>query len=350
MTYDQAVQALENAVGQDMGEAPAPAPAPAAPQQTQWNQSVLENAQSEQPRHVLSPEQQTQQAAPPAQSTPQGPESATPAAAEDTTPFTERFDPNSLPPELEPAYKLMQADYTRKTQQLAEQARQYQQLGDMDPATIQEAVQTYEWLSDPNNWPAAHAQLTQNLQQMGLSPADASAEASRQLGAQAGATPAQSQQLSADLMQDPELAPIAQQMQAMQQQVSLLQQQLTQQQQAEQAASLQNALVGELIAQEQMIRENNPTYAQSDIDACYELSSFYGGNLLDAQTRYEEMRNTILSQYLNEKSSVMEQPGVRHAQTAQQVSHLPGQRFKTLEEAHDAAMESLQHIENIQFS
>ena len=33
------------------------------------------------------------------------------------------FDPNNVPEELKPAYKQMQADYTRKTQSVAEQRR-----------------------------------------------------------------------------------------------------------------------------------------------------------------------------------------------------------------------------------
>jgi hypothetical protein len=37
--------------------------------------------------------------------------------------FSENFDPNTLPPELQSAYKQMHGDYTRKTQTLAEQRK-----------------------------------------------------------------------------------------------------------------------------------------------------------------------------------------------------------------------------------
>lgn len=40
-------------------------------------------------------------------------------------------DPNKIPPELMPAYKSMQADYTKKTQAIAEQARQLQWVDQM---------------------------------------------------------------------------------------------------------------------------------------------------------------------------------------------------------------------------
>src|SRR2546430_2455221 len=47
------------------------------------------------------------------------------------SPFDEKFDPASLPDELRPAYNQMRADYTQKTQSLADQRReaeQYQQI------------------------------------------------------------------------------------------------------------------------------------------------------------------------------------------------------------------------------
>lgn len=42
--------------------------------------------------------------------------------------FTDKFDPNSLPPELATAYKQMQADYTRKTQEIAQMRKQFEEL------------------------------------------------------------------------------------------------------------------------------------------------------------------------------------------------------------------------------
>lgn len=45
----------------------------------------------------------------------------TPTSVEEPSePFTQAFDPKTLAPELQPAYKQMQADYTRKTQEIAE--------------------------------------------------------------------------------------------------------------------------------------------------------------------------------------------------------------------------------------
>lgn len=49
----------------------------------------------------------------------------------------ERLDPSRIPPELQPYYKSMLADYTRKTQALAEQRRQFE----MQMAQFQQAQQ-----------------------------------------------------------------------------------------------------------------------------------------------------------------------------------------------------------------
>src|SRR4051812_1406642 len=48
-------------------------------------------------------------------------ETSAPVEAEQ---FSENFDPTTLPEELQPAYKQMHGDYTRKTQALSEQRKE----------------------------------------------------------------------------------------------------------------------------------------------------------------------------------------------------------------------------------
>lgn len=55
------------------------------------------------------------------------------------TPVSDKFDPANLPSELLPAYKQLQGDYTRKTQQLAEERKQ-----------ASEALEVYQGLRDPD--------------------------------------------------------------------------------------------------------------------------------------------------------------------------------------------------------
>ena len=190
MSFDEAVQALGDAIESDAGDsggesgspAPAAAPAPVGPEQ----------------------------ATPVDSNTPQG--SDTPGATPDAPavePSVEdsftTIDPNQLPPELQPIYKSLQADYTRKTQEAAA----WRKLGDetgMDADSLRQASELYSKLSDPSNWPALHAELTEALQEQGLSPAAAHAEASRQM--EEATTPVGPSPLDA-LADDPELAPVA---------------------------------------------------------------------------------------------------------------------------------------------
>src|SRR5690242_16598719 len=62
------------------------------------------------------------------------------APAEPVDSFTP-INPDDLPDELKPFAKQLQADYTRKTQQLAEQRKALEALGDTDPQQLLEAYQ-----------------------------------------------------------------------------------------------------------------------------------------------------------------------------------------------------------------
>jgi len=68
---------------------------------------------------------------------PATPEQAPYTAEEVATLGIERIDPNRLPPELVPLYKSLQADYTRKTQQLAELRRQLETPAKPEPVQPQ---------------------------------------------------------------------------------------------------------------------------------------------------------------------------------------------------------------------
>jgi hypothetical protein len=60
-------------------------------------------------------------------------EEADQASGQEESPeyFSDTFDPASLPEELRPAYQQMRADYTRKTQTVAEQKREQEHLIDL---------------------------------------------------------------------------------------------------------------------------------------------------------------------------------------------------------------------------
>jgi len=75
----------------------------------------------------------------------------------------DKLDPNRLPPELVPFYKSMQADYTRKTQAVAEERKLIERL--LDKALSHPEV-AKEFMNDPDLVAAAqrYPQLAQKLQ------------------------------------------------------------------------------------------------------------------------------------------------------------------------------------------
>ena len=75
----------------------------------------------------------------------------------------EKLDPKRIPPELVPFYKSMQADYTRKTQALAQERKVIESL--LDNA-LSNPVVAQQLMSDPNFIQTAqqHPQLAQKLQ------------------------------------------------------------------------------------------------------------------------------------------------------------------------------------------
>jgi hypothetical protein len=314
MTFEAAEAALASAIGADNGDTGATPAEPNVP-------ILLDGEQA------------------PATTTPQGVESsaapeAPEAPAEDT--FS-TFNPDTLPEELRPGWQQLQADYTRKTQELAAQRKQYESLGDYN--VVQEAVQLQNWLQDPQNMQEAHAQLSYALEQMGLTPAQAEVAATQEL--QETAEPSG----LASLTEDPELAPLAQHVQSLEAKLSELTSERDQRAEAARAQQLQQAMLGELTRQENFIRQANPAYTDNDVDAIYELGSFYDGDLIRAQARYEEIVNSRMSQYLAQKQAVVNTPGIAPVPGSAAIASPATGEAKTLDQAHKAAMEHLRVLE-----
>jgi len=249
-----------------------------------------------------------------------------------------RFNPDALPPELQQGWKQLQAAYTQKTQEVAEQRRQFEGLG--DPQYVRQAVEFANALQDPNYLVQFHRELSQTLEARGLSPAQASAVAAQQIESQQG-TGLTNDQLSA-LKDDPDLAPIANTVQGLQQKLEAFEAQQQQREQHEQMANLQMALAGELQRQEMTIRQMNPAYKDSDLDAIYELSAYFDGNLLSGQQRYEQIKEAALSGYIASKESVAQTPGVQPLRGVEGVSNVPTQ-IDSIADATKAALGMLQH-------
>jgi len=253
--------------------------------------------------------------APPAADPPQD---APPAESADQEPDLQALL-EALPPEAREIVsrreKMMQADYTRKTQALAEERKAVE--SDMEfLASIR---------SDPYAALEFHTELTQALVDAGLTPAQAAAQATAQIDE---ATPPPSYEDDPDAALRADLEELK----------TWRQQQEAQGAERAQEAELQR-VEGELTRQEMAIRQTNPSYADEDIDAIYEIAFAHGGNLVAAQERYEGLRNRFVTSYADKKAG-HETVGEPVAGGASAVP----MKFETVEEAHVAAQEKLRNI------
>ena len=251
--------------------------------------------------------------------------------------FTEKFDPNTLPEELTPAYKLMQADYTRKMQGLAERGRQLEQYGDLD---LETAASLMQRVSTPEGLAAFTAEATDWLRDQGYS-----AQEAAQAVTDATSTPADDPFAGLDALaaDDPELAPLAQAVKALQAQVQSLGTQQESAFEAERQKTETMQVLGELQRMENYIRAENPQYDDSDVENIYELAAYYDGNLIEAQDRYESMFANRLGRYVQAKGT---------PQGVQPVGSPGGPpvvdtEFDPLDpkQAHEAALEMVRRIE-----
>lgn len=315
MTFDDAVAALEGAVEGDAA------------------------AEASEPSLFRQPEAPTQQAAEP--SAPQGnaPASAAPVTPEaPVAPVAPEapvdtfdgglFNPDTLPAELKPAWTQLQSAFTRKTQEVAEQRRQLESLGDLNE--IQQAAQLYQQLQDPNNWPRLQSELADLMQQRGIAPAVPVAPVAPAVPAAPG--------LNLDELVDyPELAPVVQTMKAMQDQMQALSRSVEEREQAFRLEQQQMAVAGEFARQEAVLLAQGRS--ASDMQRITDLSQAHQGNLLAAAQAYDQMRQDVLSEYVATKQSAERSPVAPIAGAA--VSSTAPSRPQTLEQATDLAIETL---------
>lgn len=280
-------------------------------------------------------ETQTPNAATPPAEAPAPVAPETPAVVEDS--FTERFDPNSLPPELVPAYKAMQADYTRKRQADAEAVRLAQQFEGVD---LNAAVQLFQGIQDPNQLLQFVQEASQWLADQGLAEFEGTEDPAQTIDQNN-----LSQALAAVASGDPELAPLAEAVQALQAQVDGFRHEQSERLAAEREEHAFLQAMGEVQRMENVIRTDNPHYEQHDIDAIYELASHHDGDLLAAQQSYEATFARRLGRYMQAKDTA---PAPVVPTGLPQPVQQPELGYDPLDpkQAHQAALEVLRLIES----
>jgi hypothetical protein len=214
---------------------------------------------------------------------------------------------DQLPPELQPLAKQLQGDYTRKTQEVAPFRAAIQQAG-MTPEDAAEALAFVQALQDPDQLQALYEHLGSQFGNGGFDPAAT--------GEDFGID---SQQGFED---DPNASTIAQ-----------LQQRLDrfEQQQVEAQAS------AELDRMEAVIRQQNPSFGDSDMQAIARLSIAHGGNLLQGAEDFKSLQQQIIAAHVGTKAAVPAGasglPATGHAEQPT--------RFDSLDAAHEAALQML---------
>src|SRR6266511_2123467 len=121
MSFEDAARELEGAIEADNSPTPPPeqAPAPTTPEGESSAPQVQPHHAASQPRDPASGKFIRQD----------GTLSDTPEPAPVADTFDGgKFNPDTLPAELQPGWKQLQADYTRKMQEVAEQRSQFEGL------------------------------------------------------------------------------------------------------------------------------------------------------------------------------------------------------------------------------
>lgn len=222
------------------------------------------------------------------------------------------FDPNTLPEDLQTVYRSMQADYTRKTQEIADLRRYNESLSELgvDP---NQAINIVDFFRQLENDPQIANEFVSRVQSYWEQP---------QVDSN-GSFEAPIDQSYEGLPQE-----LAQELQAMRE---FRQEMMVQQQQSE--------IMAELEVEEQQIRLSNPHYSDEDIEAIYSLAYATEGDLQAAAQQYHAIQQRLLGGYLQSKQVP---PGATPMPTGPVST--PGREFGTLDEAHAAAKEALRNI------
>lgn len=223
------------------------------------------------------------------------------------------FDPSVLPEDMQQVYKSMQADYTRKTQEIAELRRSYESFSEagVDPDV---ALQAIGFLQQLDNDPQFALEVAESIRQNVGAPdvAQTTEVTSPDVNNNYEGLP-------------PTLARELEEMRAFRQEMMEMQ--------------AHQETMAELEAMENTIRTSNPDYTDDDVEAIYSLAYATDGDLIAAQQQYHAIQQRMLSSYLKAKS-------VPHGATPapSAPSSVPGRSFGSVDDAHKAALEVLRNI------
>jgi hypothetical protein len=203
------------------------------------------------------------------------------------------FNPDLLPDELQPGWKQLQGSYTRKTQELADQRKAMEALGSEEE--LKTAAEFYRSLQDPDYLKNFYDELGSVVQELGLVEAPVDPEAAEPVA------PQLSPELAALAESEPELAPLAQQLTAIQSRIDSFEKQQAEERQALEEERLLMGQAQEIDRMVQVVREEHPDYSDDDWQAIYDRAVAFDGNVLKAAELFEADRNRIIESYIAAK-------------------------------------------------
>jgi|SRR6187551_598446 len=194
------------------------------------------------------------------------------------------------------AYKSFQRLSTKQSQANAELRRAF------DGVDPQEARQAYEFVqnlgSDPEFAMAVHKELSAALEQAGMSPAQASREASRQI--EETASEGEKYDLS-----DFEDNPFVQELNELKQ-WRASQEREAQERRAQEAMERQIREIEEDVAK---LRRDNPNMDDDDMDVIYKIAASTGGDVFAAKEYFDGVRDRLVTDYVATKKRVPKSSG-----------------------------------------
>lgn len=257
----------------------------------------------------------------------------------------------ALSPEMLAVKRAMQADYTRKTQEIAALRKTQEEFGFEDPAQMRSALEAYQTLSDPQNWPRLHQELTAHLQQQGLSPTLANEAAGVVLGE---AVDQASQQELPDLSEveleygDGQEARLARELAEVKNQQAQLVNYLRQRDEQAKVEAQFRTLAEQMTQDEQVIRaahkDMDPEALEEYIETAYNLTdSMEHPDLHKSAAILDSLLGRQASSWLTTKESAKRVPGV--VPGAGVIAAEQEEPPHTLEEGHERAMDYVRRVE-----
>jgi len=225
------------------------------------------------------------------------------------------LDPTNLPEDLQPLYKNMQADYTRKTQELAEQRKLFSQFDEygINPEDALNAVGFLMRLDQDPEFAQEYARhLSPQMETPMTGQVQTNGVVSDNGEGYANLPPEVIQELS-------EMREFREQMVE---------------------AQTHQEMMFELEQEEAQIRTQFDHYNDDDIERIYNLAYSTEGDLFAAQQIYQQMEQGILNKYLGSKQVPLgaTSPGGAPAS-------VPGREFGSLDDAHKAALEMVRNLQ-----